>query len=94
MQNVAQHILKLRKVFEKLDKYLIQLEPKKCEFLKTEWQYLGHDIAEQGICPDEKKVEAIKLFQTPNCSKNLKSFLGLAGYYIYCKIQSYLCTAN
>ena len=80
-ENLEEHILKLRRVFEQLSKYHVQLEPDKCEFLKTELQYLGHVVTEQGVRPDEKKVEAVKLFPTPKCTKDVKSFLGLAGYY-------------
>ena len=46
-----------------------------------ELQYLGHIVTEQGVHPYEKEVEAIKLFPTPNCTKDVKSSLGLAGYY-------------
>ena len=43
--------------------------------------FLGHKISEQGVEPDTRKVEAIRDFPTPKTAKQLKNFLGLAGYY-------------
>jgi len=53
--------------------------PEKCEFLKKEITYLGHIIEEDG--PDSKKIEAVQNFPIPKSAKNIKPFLGLAGYY-------------
>lgn len=57
------------------------LQPDKCEFLKREIAYLEHIITENGIRPDPKKIMAVKNFPTPKTRKNIKQFLGLAGYY-------------
>jgi hypothetical protein len=57
------------------------LQPDKCEFLRKEVCYLGHKITPQGIEPDERKVAAVREFPVPNNVKQLKAFLGLAGYY-------------
>jgi hypothetical protein len=43
--------------------------------------FLGHKVSEHGVEPDARKVEAIKSFPTPRNPKQLKRFLGLAGYY-------------
>lgn len=43
--------------------------------------YLGHVITEHGAMPDPKKVTAVSDYPTPPNSKDIKSFLGLAGYY-------------
>ena len=80
-KSLEEHNSKLRVIFDQLRKYHVQLEPDKCEFLKTELQYLGHVVTKEGVRPDEKKVEAIQNFPTPLCPKDVKSFLGLAGYY-------------
>jgi hypothetical protein len=72
---------KLREVFRRLRKHNLKLQPDKCEFLRKEVIFLGHKISEQRVEPDDRKVEAIKNFPNPKTAKQLKSFLGLAGYY-------------
>lgn len=43
--------------------------------------YLGHVITENGVKPDPQKIKAVTEFKTPKNEKEIKSFLGLAGYY-------------
>lgn len=71
----------LRLVFERLRQHKLLLQPEKCSFLKTSTNFLGHVITRDGVKPDPSKVEAVKRFPRPKDCKELKSFLGLAGYY-------------
>jgi hypothetical protein len=57
------------------------LQPDKCKFLRHKVKYLGHVISENGVKPDPKKIEAVSNFPRPRKPKNIKQFLGLAGYY-------------
>jgi len=57
------------------------LQSDKSEFLKSEVIYLGHIITENGVRPDFKKIIAVKNFPILKTRKNIKQFLGLAGYY-------------
>jgi len=66
---------------ERLRRFNLKIEPDKCEFLKTELSYLGHVVTTEGVKPDPLKVKAIKEFPTPRNTKDVKSFLGLTGYY-------------
>jgi hypothetical protein len=50
-------------------------------FLKAELSYLGHVVTSEGVKPDPQKVKAIKEFSIPKNTTDVKSFLGLAGYY-------------
>jgi len=59
----------------------LKLQPDKCEFLRREVMYLGHIIGSDGVKPDPAKIRAIMNFPTPKNPKNIKQFLGLAGYY-------------
>jgi len=69
-------------LIERLNKANLKLQPDKCKFLKTEITYLGHVISRDGVRPDPKKLEAVKQFpRRPKTPKNIKQFLGLAGYY-------------
>jgi hypothetical protein len=80
-RSLAEHDVKLREVFARLRKYNLKLQPDKCEFLRKEVNYLGHVITENGVRPDPTKVEAVEKFPRPVNEKQLKSFLGMIGYY-------------
>ena len=49
--------------------------------MRKEVCYLGHTITREGVKPDPRKVEAVRKFPKPRNGKNIKQFLGLAGYY-------------
>lgn len=53
----------------------------KCSFAQQSLEYLGHIISKQGVSTDPKKIEAIANWPTPADTKQLRSFLGLSGYY-------------
>ena len=53
----------------------------KCKFAQRSVAYLGHIINEQGVSTDPAKVQAIVDWPIPSNVKELRSFLGLAGYY-------------
>lgn len=53
----------------------------KCDFYKDQIQYLGHVISVEGIAVDPEKIRTIMEWTTPKNVANIRSFLGLAGYY-------------
>ena len=54
----------------------------KCDFYKEDIiQYLGHIISEEGISVDPKKIEAIMNCPTPRNVTDVRSCMGIAGYY-------------
>ena len=53
----------------------------KCEFWLREVQFLGHIVNDKGIQIDPTKIEAIKKWEIPKSPKEIRQFLGLAGYY-------------
>ena len=53
------HLLRLTKVFQALQKVGLQLKPTKCQFAHREVKYLGHIFFEQGIKPDPDKLKAV-----------------------------------
>jgi transposase InsO family protein len=53
----------------------------KCEFFKTEVEFLGHHVGREGVRMVDDKVEAIKRWPTPARQKEVEQFVGLAGYY-------------
>ncbi|KAH9295573.1 hypothetical protein KI387_039161, partial [Taxus chinensis] len=53
----------------------------KCAFFQTEVQYLGHVISGEGIAVDPSKIRAIMDWPAPTSVTEVRSFMGLAGYY-------------
>ena len=71
-----EHLTHLDTIFQKFRQYMLKLKLTRCSFLKTETNYLGFVIDEQGIKPDQKKVEAIRSLPVPPCVKEVRSFVG------------------
>jgi len=80
-RSLAEHDVKLREVLDRLWTYKLKLHPQKCEFLRKEVSYLGHQITEGGVQPDPQKVAAIEQFPTPTNPKQLKASCGMISYY-------------
>ncbi|GBG89251.1 hypothetical protein CBR_g48958 [Chara braunii] len=53
----------------------------KCEFVRQELEYLGHFVTLEGISPLSDKIQAIQEWPEPWNVTDVRSFLGLAGYY-------------
>ena len=68
-------------IFDKLRQHKLKLKLKKCGFLKLETNYFGFVISEDGIQPDQKKVETIRGLPAPTCVREVRSFIGMCSYY-------------
>lgn len=79
--SLREHLIKYQKLCARLRDANLKLQPEKCNLLRKEVVYLGHIISADGVKPDPGKIEAVKNFPTPKNAKNIKQFLGLAGYY-------------
>ena len=75
------HDMHLRVVLETLKKERLYVKLSKCEFRLREVSFHGHIISEEGIQLDPKKVEVITGWKPPRNFTEVRSFLGLAGYY-------------
>ena len=78
---IEEHIERLDVVFTKLKAHGLKIKPSKCNFFRKEVKYLGHVVSEDGVSTDPAKTEAIKNWPKPTTEKELRSFLGIAGYY-------------
>lgn len=78
---LEEHETRLMKVLQRLGDYGLKLSPEKCHFFQTSVRYLGHVIDAQGVHTHPDKVSALKDWPRPSTGKELKCFLGFAGYY-------------
>ncbi|GBM66543.1 Retrovirus-related Pol polyprotein from transposon 297 [Araneus ventricosus] len=76
-----EHLNNLRKVFQRLQKANLKLNPKKCRFFQREVAYLGHVISAKGVKTDSEKIKAVVDWPRPDKIHDLRSFLGLCTYY-------------
>ena len=53
----------------------------KCEFWLDSIAFLGHIVSAEGISVDPSKIQAVRDWPIPRTVTEIKSFLGLAGYY-------------
>src|SRR6184192_144836 len=71
----------LRQIFQTMREKQIYTKREKCYFQQKRVPYLGHYVSELGIEMDPKKVEAVRNWSEIKNIKQLRSFLGLTGFY-------------
>lgn len=77
----AEHWDHLAAVFERMRKHLMFAKESKCSFALNKVEYPGHYISAQGVENDPTKVVVVESWHIPASVKELRSFLGLVGYY-------------
>lgn len=75
------HLKHLAEVFQVLIKHGLKVKPSKCHLLKPQVNYLGHVVSSEGVMPDPEKIAVVENWPTPTTVKEVRSFLGFAGYY-------------
>ncbi len=80
-KNEAEHLRHIQTVLAVLRQHKLFARLSKCAFGLESVEFLGHIVSKDGICVDPKKVEVIKQWPTPKSQKDVRSFLGLAGYF-------------
>ena len=76
-----EHAEHLRLVLETLQEHQLYAKLSKCEFWLSEVAFLGHIVSSGGISVDPEKIRAILDWLSPTSVTEIRSFLGLAGYY-------------
>ena len=76
-----EHVEHLRIVLQTLRDNQLYAKFSKCEFWLEEVVFLGHVISAEGVYVDPKKIKAILNWKPPTSVHEVRSFLGLAGYY-------------
>ncbi len=81
-KNEQEHEQHVRQVLQLLRKHKLYAKLSKCSFFQPAVDFLGHTVSAQGISMDAHKVKAILDWPQPADVKELRSFLGLAAYYM------------
>ena len=81
-QSEREHEDHLRVVLQLLRDYQLYAKFSKCDFWLTEVRFLWHLVSASGVSVDPEKVEAMMNWERPKLVFEIRSFLGLAGYYM------------
>ena len=80
-RNEKEHEEHLRQVLQKLRENQLFGSLSKCAFFRPEIHYLGHIILGDGVSVDPSKIRAIMDWPAPTSVTQVRSFMGLVGYY-------------
>ena len=80
-QSEWEHEFYLRIVLQLLRDHQLYAKFSKCEFWLTEVRFLGHVVSVSSVSVDPERVEAVMIWERPKSVFEIRSFLGLAGYY-------------
>ncbi|XP_043687903.1 uncharacterized mitochondrial protein AtMg00860-like [Telopea speciosissima] len=76
-----EHVDHLRFVLQRLREKQLYAKFSKCNFWLQQVAFLGHLVSAKGIEVDPGKVQSVVDWETPKNVADIRSFLGLAGYY-------------
>jgi hypothetical protein len=80
-KNREDHEHHLRIVLRRLRAHQLYAKLSKCEFWLEKIALLGHILTAEGIEVDPSKVEVVSKWKQPTSVSEIRSFLGMAGYY-------------
>ena len=80
-RTVDEHLERLVRVLSRLRTAGLKLKPEKCSLMQKSVSFLGHVVSAEGIATDPKKIKTVTEWPVPTSVKEVRSFLGLAGYY-------------
>ncbi|KAJ8762654.1 hypothetical protein K2173_010675 [Erythroxylum novogranatense] len=76
-----EHAEHLRIILQLMREKQLYAKFNKCEFWLDEVVFLGHIVTGEGIQVDPNKIEAVMKWEAPRNVSEIRSFLGLVGYY-------------
>ncbi|WVZ94416.1 LOW QUALITY PROTEIN: hypothetical protein U9M48_040309 [Paspalum notatum var. saurae] len=76
-----EHEEHLKIVLTRLREHKLYAKFSKCAFWLKEVSFLGHILSEKGVAVDPSKVKDVLNWKQPETVTEIRSFLGLAGYY-------------
>ena len=92
-KDLESHFTSLESVLLKLREAGLKAKLSKCDFLRKSISFLGHVVDADGIHTMDDKIKAVLNFPTPKSVENVRSFLGLCGYY-RCFVKGFASLAS
>jgi hypothetical protein len=80
-KNEDEHTEHLHIILQRLHDRHLYAELSICELWLREIKFLGHTVSQDGISVDPEKVQEVMDWKPPTIVRQIRSFLGLAGYY-------------
>ena len=80
-KNEEDHAKHLEMTLNLLRSHQLYAKFEKCDFWQHKLKFLGHVVSRSGIAMDPAKIEAVLNWKAPTTPTEVRSFLGLAGYY-------------
>ena len=80
--NVEEHVVHVTYVMELLEQHRLHANAKKCEWMRSHVEFLGHHLSHGRIRLTQTHEEAIQLWNPPlKNKKEVQAFLGVAGFH-------------
>lgn len=76
-----EHLQHLREVLERLRRFALYANLKKCKFFTQEVEFLGYIVSVAGVAMDQRRVDTIEEWLRPTSVKEIQIFLGFANFY-------------
>ena len=76
-----EHIHRLELVFKRVREANLKISPVKCSLFQTKLVFVGGGVSAEGIHTDPAKIAAVEKYPVPQTIRQLKSFIGLVGFY-------------
>ena len=75
------HLQSIRELFKAIQNANLVINLAKSDFSQAKITYLGFEVGYGKVLPKESNIQAILDFPVPKTRKNIRQFIGLAGYY-------------
>ena len=80
-KNKEEHEEHLKLVLQVLREHHLYAKFRKCDFFQKKIHYFSHVISKEGVVVDLDKIRSIMEWHTPKDVSDIRSFMGLEGYY-------------
>lgn len=78
---LPEHTIAIKNILKILQEKNLKIQIDKCNFMKKETEFLGHILTKNSLKPNPDKIKVIEKLEIPRTTKQIKSFLGITGYY-------------
>ena len=80
-EDFGSHLVRLSQVLTKFREAGFKLKMSKCKWGRSSVPFLGHIVTPAGILPNPEKIKSVLRINTLKDASEVRSFLGLAGYF-------------